>query len=191
MWGFRDHLVSNCHLPSLASRTSWRDWRLELHLSCVFNLNSQWLVSLTALVWTCILISALDSCRELIVSWTREFILRPANRLTEECVSRTVRREMWKSKQGHLRTSTHYTAIFVGRALKATQIPSSRWNMSRHLASFLGLAGRSRMITSTASYGRDCAKSSGTTVNHTKCRDIFHREDGIWVILRALSTKSQ
>ncbi len=35
------------------------------------------------------------------------------------------------------------------------------------------------MIASTASYGRDRAKSSGTTVNDTKCRDIFHREDGI------------
>ncbi len=43
--------------------------------------------------------------------------------------------------------------------------------MSRHFASFLGLAGRSRMIASTASYGRDRAKSSGTTVNDTNDSD--------------------
>ncbi len=72
-----------------------------------------------------------------------------------------------------------YTAIFLTASLKATQIPSSRWNMSRHFASFLGLAGRSRMIASTASYGRDRANSSGTTEKDAKCRDIFHREGGI------------
>ncbi len=43
---------------------------------------------------------------------------------------------------------------------------------------FLRLTARSRMIATTALYGRDHAIPGGTTENVEKYHDIFHREDG-------------
>ncbi len=73
----------------------------------------------------------------------------------------------------------HYTAIFLTATLKATQIPSSRWNMSRHFASLSVVPldfARSRPYEAVLAIMR---LLPARPRKDAKCRDIFHREDGI------------
>ena len=86
---------------------------------------------------------------------------------------------MTAGKKEYVAIPNSYTAIFVGRALKITQIPSSRWNMSRHFVSFTVVPldfARSRPYEAVLAIMR---LLPARPRKDAKCRDIFHREDGI------------
>ncbi len=80
----------------------------------------------------------------------------------------------------HLREKAlHIYCDFVGRALKITQIPSSRWNMSRHFVSFTVVPldfAQSRPYEAVLAIMR---LLPARPRKDAKCRDIFLREDGI------------
>ncbi len=54
---------------------------------------------------------------------------------------------------------------------------------------FLSRSARFRMIATVSSSACDHATSTGKTEKDAKCRDIFHREDGIWVALKGKVTE--